>query len=110
MTAPELKPCPFCGVKLQRPREGLNYRHTESDCIFGDRVFTLDQIAAWNTRTDTIPDPMDDPRVVALVEALLEALVWDSHDETGVPAVWLGQATDALEALSAITKDPPHER
>jgi hypothetical protein len=58
------------------------------------------------TRTDTIPDPLDDPRVVALVEACTSARDY-FNGSTDTPFQVLAELT---KALSAITKEPPHER
>ena len=58
------------------------------------------------TRTSTIPDPMDDPRVVALVGAakiMIEGV--DAGYYKNNPAF-----KDLRAALSTITKEPPHER
>ena len=76
------------------------------------------------TRTATIPDPMDDPRVVALVRAadMLDGVsdllrAWTPFEVLKQPdAVCkaFGTLADRLDvltaALSAITKEPPHER
>jgi hypothetical protein len=35
----------------------------------------------------------------SVVEALREAVTWDSHDSEGVPAVWFEQARAALVTL-----------
>ena len=57
-----------------------------------------------DTRTDTIPDPLDDPRVVALIEALRFA------DNTFRDLGWHSKWEVTSDALSTITKEPPHDR
>lgn len=89
LTAPELKPCPFCGGKPSH-NEGGNSRYgrfwwrvgcVNCGVFFNDEEKwdanspgNLDPechqkqcFDTWNTRTDLIPS---DPRVKALVEAL----------------------------------------
>ena len=56
------------------------------------------------TRTATIPDPMQDPRVVALVEALRFA------DNVFRDLGWHAKWEVTSSALDTITKEPPHER
>ena len=82
------------------------------------------QRAGWTeyTRTDTIPDPLDDPRVVALVEAAEPFFTYaqSNVDEngwtlgTGSERIcdWFGPSDflALIAALSTITKEPPHER
>lgn len=86
----ELKPCPFCGGKAHHTRSGLDERFGYADrheiaCAgCGLRRSAIDDqnpkggyalngsgkpkvVAAWNTRTDTIPSP------AALIRAALEA-------------------------------------
>ena len=72
------------------------------------------------TRTAAIPDPMDDPRVVALVEAMKNVAEQSTRDE--IPDGYGPDHIDGFDdgydaaimncraALSAITKEPPHER
>ncbi len=43
-----------------------------------------------------------------LYEALKEAVLWDSHDAEGEPAVWLKQANEALTAADG--EETPDER
>jgi Lar family restriction alleviation protein len=109
MTAPELKPCPFCGGKpylANVEMVGCAYVvctdcRTQSDDMSKDRA-----IEQWNTRTDTIPDPMDDPRVVALVRASRGAI--DALNAGG-NNFHMMCARILTAALSTITKEPPHD-
>jgi len=76
MSAPELKPCPFCGGEA----EATNYVIEASvACKKCDATITKEHgqyddtgydaaIVAWNTRAD-LCDPTQDERVRALVKA-----------------------------------------
>jgi len=108
MNVPKLKPCPFCGGKpylANVEMVGCAYVvctdcRAQSDDMSKERA-----IWQWNTRTATIPDPLDDPRVVALVEACTSARDY-FNGSTDTPFQVLAELT---KALSAITKEPPHE-
>jgi hypothetical protein len=70
MTAPELKPCPFCGSEVTIKREThigwIKCTNPHSICIgsgLGFAFISGDEetaIAAWNTRTASIPTPVAD--------------------------------------------------
>jgi hypothetical protein len=66
MSAPELKPCPFCGAAL-RYAEPVAYFHPIGKCILSGRTFHKGVIGQWNRRA---PDPDLD---LAKVEALESA-------------------------------------
>ena len=49
----KLKPCPFCGDKLQHLGGGRYYAHQINGCILQHQCFEADDkevIEAWNTR------------------------------------------------------------
>ncbi len=72
------------------------------------------------TRTATIPDPLDDPRVKALVEAMKNVAEQSTRDE--IPDGYGPDHVDGFDdgydaaimncraALSTLTKESPHER
>jgi hypothetical protein len=68
MSAPELKPCPFCGGEAEMivPRDGKNpyVMCTQNYCTQPHP----DCVERWNTRAD-LCDPLQDERVKELVEA-----------------------------------------
>ena len=65
MTAPELKPCPFCGADMLA--EGARYEHPISEASpLHSMYIDSRHLALWNTRDAP-------PEVEALVDALLEA-------------------------------------
>lgn len=59
MTAPELKPCPFCGARdvfVERRTDGYSWEVTcdAAECSVAGpvRATKREAIAAWNTRVD----------------------------------------------------------
>lgn len=100
----ELKPCPFCGgeAKTHGPYGWDGKWCISHNCpalynggseAFKGYLSEKEAIAAWNTRTT--PDPLSDPRVIALVEAaraMRDHL--DRWQETG--AVATAQESKAL--------------
>ena len=82
MSAPELKPCPFCGGEAD-----IDHDHTvEENHAYGCRICSVwfdtfnadDAISAWNRRAD-LCDPTQDERVKALVDALRKVI--EEYDE-----------------------------
>ena len=80
MTAPKLKPCPFCGCKarLITHKTGedseeayilCTYCNTQGEHFEDAYAPVYHAIAAWNTRTPTLADALALPEVKALVEA-----------------------------------------
>lgn len=48
MQKTKIKPCPFCGKKLER---NINiFVHPSNDCILSQKGFTEDHINNWNIR------------------------------------------------------------
>lgn len=58
----ELKPCPFCGCKLERRerktyggRTEVSYFHPENNCIIlKSRIETRTDAAMWNRRANDV--------------------------------------------------------
>lgn len=54
----ELKPCPFCGCKLEKQEYfplRYRYRHTENGCFLQKMcIYTKGEIKAWNRRVDDV--------------------------------------------------------
>lgn len=89
MNAPELKPCPFCGVELEHFEDGrrlTHVRHPVNGCAFlsGKDWWKVPRFTdPWNTRADLPPtdaEVMAHPKVKALVEKAQAAL--DLNDNT----------------------------
>jgi len=71
MSAPELKPCPFCGDTMETSCAGYaNHTHQNPLCPISQMGFT--ELLKWNTRAD-LCDSTQDERVKALVGLLREA-------------------------------------
>ena len=78
MSAPELKPCPFCGGKANAGFFPGDYDISCDNCQFsisrhisdcgGEDEAKATAVLDWNTRAD-LCDPTQDERVKALVEA-----------------------------------------
>ena len=73
------------------PHEGRQWCEDDIGSDWGDP--DCDAKAVRYIRADIVEAERN-----ALKEALQEAVFWDSHDETGVDAVWLKQAESALAA------------
>ena len=56
MTAPELKPCPFCGGSLIERHAGW-FDHPKGKCVLSGRAFHKGFIGQWNTRATRATDP-----------------------------------------------------
>jgi hypothetical protein len=55
MDEQELKPCPFCGCKIQKRKSGSGKEwahHPKSDCFMSECVITA--LDKWNRRAATI--------------------------------------------------------
>ena len=99
----DLLNCPFCGGEAVASNMTLEGAVCCSMChasLVRKHQYVHDTgyaeaIAAWNTRTDTIPD---DPRVKALVEAVKEvnSYYWASSDVV-IPS--MGDLDNALRAI-----------
>lgn len=55
----ELKPCPFCGIELERKK--LYWKHPDNDCFlayadseFENIVVCDDDVEAWNRRAEDV--------------------------------------------------------
>ena len=53
MSAPELLPCPFCGVNLE-PAGPVAYRHKVGKCILSGHSWTKGYIGQWNRRAPAL--------------------------------------------------------
>ena len=103
LTAPELKPCPFCGGKAElwraHPHPGraawISCMGKCSVLVSKEHKTDAEAIAAWNTRAD-LCDPMQDARVKALVDAV-----------KAMPDDWYSDGCDCkpCEALQAALRD-----
>ncbi len=105
MTAPELKPCPFCGGKpylANVEMVGCAYVVCTDCRMQSDDMSKERAIAAWNTRTNTIPDPLDDPRVVTLVGAAQYMVIQAEWRESNEGVFW--EATDLMRSALAALK------
>ena len=77
---PELRACPFCGERLQRPylKNPEVYKHPEgADCYAGRCVVFPQNYNAWNARADAEALKAAD----ALSEALFRNDPWDEIDQ-----------------------------
>lgn len=82
-SANDLNPCPFCGGKAEHFHrdDSLRWGYTDWIACVGELPSTTalfetkqEAVIAWNTRADLAPDPLSDPRVKALVEAVEEGV------------------------------------
>ena len=103
MTAPELKPCPFCGgaaMLVEPAMGGRPYVACDGGFCTGPKPTSDAAIAKWNTRT--VPDP------AALVRAALEAAeaklhwLWDADGTVTERRV----SADSTEEIRALAADP----
>ena len=116
-----LKPCPFCGSPAAYSVESDEGQRNDYDTIGcnvcpaemqrllhwmdkgGEHVSDLS--ALWNTRADlaTKPDPLADPRVVALYEALYEVrdMLWSRPDISDRLRPLMGFAEEATNQKAA---------
>jgi hypothetical protein len=134
MTAPELKPCPFCGGEAQSDGENSTYGRSwwtvwcnacevelrDREVWDKARPGMLDPaypagecLDRWNTRA-ALPaaDPLADPRVRALVEAVGHLLVNYLQDEFNEPDLCVDEAHwsaihDTRAALSPFQEAKP---
>jgi Lar family restriction alleviation protein len=103
MTAPELKPCPFCGGLPEGPADATRilgiWRIVHRGCcalpgVSVERPTREAAVAAWNTRADLPPSlsaALALPEIAALVEAAQRL-----SKESGRIGPVLGEAIDAL--------------
>ena len=76
MTAPELKPCPFCGgpAELIFPHDGDRpYVMCVLNFCSGTQKTAEHAIAAWNRRAD-LPPTLEQAKALPEIKALVEAL------------------------------------
>jgi hypothetical protein len=102
MTAPELKPCPFCGgpAELIRPHDGgLPYVMCVMHFCSGPQKTAEHAIAAWNRRAD-LPPTMEQAKALPEIKALVEALRVSDEFVNSLGYVGIGNITSA--ALRAI--------
>ena len=92
MSAPELKPCAFCGTNLISTQDGDGFTHDRrlkaaKHCMISWVVVRMPHFPEWNTRVPTEADAL---RVE--IERLREALEWldrtveGNCTPTGAPA------------------------
>ena len=120
MNAPELKPCPFCGVELEHFEDGrrlTHVRHPMNGCAFlsGKDWWKVPRFTdPWNTRADlphTDAEVLNHPKVKALLEKA-EVACQDEitrGDKNGQPvyAAAAKACRDGIRALAAIQEATP---
>jgi hypothetical protein len=106
MTAPELKPCPFCGghfivVCRGHMRDGSPFTYVEcADC-----AATAESADQWNRRAaDLAADPPRDHRTCPLGEDCDLTVAWmagaaDAKRETAALRAKLGEAVEIINRL-----------
>lgn len=105
MTAPDLKPCPFCGCQPWHSQPAVR---VVCKCgAAGEWGYdSSDAAEKWNTRTDLVPDARD-IRAAALREAVKALRDWQDNlilcGYKEAP-VTVGMAADVVLAL--IDKEP----
>jgi hypothetical protein len=121
MSAPELRPCPFCGGKARILESwlssncfcpsccgelgqcpGENMEQYEQAGFAAEYRTEAEAITAWNTRAD-LCDPLQDERVKALVEAIEEHATHTLNGNPYNPA--MRKVFAARAALTAISKE-----
>jgi len=102
MTAPDLKPCPFCGggdvITAVDHEQGSKWGYAGCDACGArcpevrtgydtayDALWRAEAISAWNTRTTPLADALAVPEIAALVEAF-KSLLADAEEIMNVPA------------------------
>lgn len=60
----KLKPCPFCGDEMVKGEFGFDHPEND-DCIIGFGSFANYYRAAWNTRTPSRNDVLEEAALIA---------------------------------------------
>ena len=114
MSAPELKPCPFCGSKDVDNELRLDRRvHCYGCRADGPEVpYAAAAAPTWNTRADLPPtdaEVMAHPKVKALVEAVRRSVpaLEDQEADMIVRGYNWTVAEQIRAALAAIQEDKP---
>ena len=112
MTAPELKPCPFCGRAMEITDDLRHYNHPVSAC-FGRHISIaasdIDRIEMWNRRADLAavqpmqvhPDPRDD-----VIAVKVKPLVWGDYPNRAFASPYVAVAEAPFSHRYQVQRDP----